>query len=121
MLLKTRAYVKSYDGETEWMYFFIEDDELLEIYRGIWNKVSNSIKKKLDCEPIYNKTFVKTRIKSYDHEATDFHYNEIAKVGSNYTCLAVISLDSVLKKDQNYYLQVFSKKFKYINKGKKSD
>ena len=29
------------------MYFFIEDDELLEIYNGIWNKVSNSIKKEL--------------------------------------------------------------------------
>ena len=99
--------------------FFIEDDELLEIYNGIWNKVSNSIKKELDCEPIYNKTFVKTRIKSYDHEATDFHYNEIPKVCSNYTCLAVISLDSVLKKDQDYYLQVFLKKCECINKRKK--
>ena len=29
------------------MYFFIEDDELLEIYNGIWNKVSNSTKKEL--------------------------------------------------------------------------
>ena len=24
-------------------------------YNGIWNKVSNSIKKKLDCNSIYNK------------------------------------------------------------------
>ena len=40
-------YVKIYDGEINWMYFFIEDDELLEIYNGIWNKVSNSIKKEL--------------------------------------------------------------------------
>ena len=28
MLPKTSAYVKSYDGETIWMYFFIEDDDL---------------------------------------------------------------------------------------------
>ena len=49
----------------------------------------------------------------------DFHYNEIPKVCSNYTCLAVISLDSVLKKDQDYYLQVFLKKCKCINKRKK--
>ena len=27
--------------------------------------------------------------------------------GSNHTCFAVISLDSALKKDDNYYLQVF--------------
>ena len=30
MLPKTSAYVKSYDGQTKWMYFLIEDDELLE-------------------------------------------------------------------------------------------
>ena len=26
------------------MYFFIEDDELLEKYKDIWNRVSNNIK-----------------------------------------------------------------------------
>ena len=35
---------------------------------------------------------------------------------SNQTCLVVISLDSALKKDDNYYLQVFSKECKYIDK-----
>ena len=30
MLPKTRAHVKSYDGETKWMYFVIEDGELLK-------------------------------------------------------------------------------------------
>ena len=35
MLPKTSAYVKTYDGETKWMNFLTEDDELL---------ISNSIK-----------------------------------------------------------------------------
>ena len=30
MLPKTSAYVKSYDGQTKWMYFLIEHDDLLE-------------------------------------------------------------------------------------------
>ena len=34
----------------------------------------------------------------------------------NHTCLAVISLDSALKKDENYYLSVFLKECKYIKK-----
>ena len=29
MLPKTSAYVKSYDGQTKWMYFLIEDDDLI--------------------------------------------------------------------------------------------
>ena len=39
MLPKISAYVKSHDGQTKWMYFLIEDDELLEIYNIIWDKV----------------------------------------------------------------------------------
>ena len=35
--------------------------------------------------------------------ATDFHNDEIPKVGSNYTCLAVMSQSVLfLKKDENY-------------------
>ena len=47
MLPKTSAYVKSYDGPTKWVYFLIEDSDLLEKYNTIWNKVSSYIKKKL--------------------------------------------------------------------------
>ena len=35
---------------------------------------------------------------------------------SNYTCLAAIRSDSALKKDENYYLQIFLKECKYIKK-----
>ena len=34
----------------------------------------------------------------------------------NHTCLAVIILDSALKKDENYYPQVFLNECKYIDK-----
>ena len=40
----------------------------------------------------------------------------IKKLNSNHTCLAVISLDSAIKKDNNYYPQVFLKERKYIEK-----
>ena len=48
--------MKSYDdGVTKWMYFLIEDEELLKNHNDIWNKVSNSMKKEFDSKPIYNK------------------------------------------------------------------
>ena len=37
-------------------------------------------------------------------------------MGSNHTCLPVITLDFALKKNDNYYLQVFSKECKYVDK-----
>ena len=30
MLPKTSAYIKSYDGQIKWMYFLIENDDLLK-------------------------------------------------------------------------------------------
>ena len=56
--------------------------------------------KKLDCEPIYNKKFLKTKISCYGDEATDFQDKEVPKVDSNYTCLALILLDSIFKKHE---------------------
>ena len=38
--------VKSYDEQTKWIYFLIEDDDLLENYNTIWDQVSADIKKK---------------------------------------------------------------------------
>ena len=45
MLPKTNAYVKSYDEQIKWMYFFIEDDDILKKYNTIWDKVSADIKR----------------------------------------------------------------------------
>ena len=116
MLPKTSAYVKSYGGQTKWMYFLIEDDDLLERYNAIWGKVSASIKKEFDSESVYNKEFLETKIKSHGNEVTGFYDKKIPKEDSNHTCLALISLHSALKKDDNYYPQVFLKDCKYLEK-----
>ena len=42
---KTRTSVKRHNGQTKSMYFFIEDDDLLEKYKTIWDKVSADNKK----------------------------------------------------------------------------
>ena len=75
--------------------------------------------KKNDSKSICNQKFLKTKIKAQGDEATEFHDKEVSKVGSNHTCLAVISLDSTLKKDKDYYTQVFLKECRYIGKEKK--
>ena len=46
---------------------------------------------------------MKTKIKFYINEVTDFYDKEIPKVDSNHTCLAVINLESALTKNENYW------------------
>ena len=72
MILKTSVYVKSYDGQTKWVYFLIEDNDLLDKYNTVWDKVIFDIKKEFNSESVYNKKFLKTEIKSHGDEVTDF-------------------------------------------------
>ena len=109
------AYLKSYDELTKWIYFWIEDDDLLKKCNTISNKVISDIKKSLIVSLSTKKSF-KAEIKSHSDEFKDIYDKEIPKVDTNHTCLAVTSLDSSLKKDENYYRNVFLKECKYIEK-----
>ena len=97
------------------MHFLIEDDGLLENIILFGMKSALISKRNLTASMSIIK-FLKTKIKSHGGEITDFYDKEIPKVDSNHTCLAVISLDSALIKDDNYYMQVFLKECKYIEK-----
>ena len=59
------------------------------------------------------KIFLKTKIKSKIKNSCD---KEISKADSNHTCLAVITLDSTLNKNGDYYPQLFLKECKYMKK-----
>ena len=50
---------------------------------------------------------MKTKINSHGDEVKDFYEEKILNLDSSHTCLAVMSLDYALKKDDNYYSQVF--------------
>ena len=106
MLPKTSAYVKSYDGQMD-VFFWLK---IMNYYENIILSGIKSVliyKKEFDSEPTYNKGFVKTKIKYHGNEITDFYDKNVLQVDSNYICLAVISLNSALEKDGNYYSQVF--------------
>ena len=57
---------------------------------------------------------MKTKIKSHGDEVTDFYYKEILNVDPNHTY--ILLYHTVLMKDDNYYLYVFLKECKYIEK-----
>ena len=71
---KMSAYRRDFDT-TKCMSFLIKDEKLLEKYNEIW--------KKFDSNPVYNKKYIKTNIKSYNGKInTNFRNNKIPKEGS---------------------------------------
>ena len=76
------AYRREFD-ETKYMSFLIKDEELFEKYNKTWEKVKNSLKKDFDGEPVYNKKYLKAKIKSYKGKInTVFYNNKIKNEGS---------------------------------------
>ena len=67
-LSKMSAYRGDFEG-TKHMSCLIKDDKFLEKYCNIWDKVSNSVKKGFDSELVYNETYLKTSIKSYEEKS----------------------------------------------------
>ena len=85
MLPKTTAYVKSYDGQTDWMYFLIKGDDLLEKYILFGIKSVLISKKSLIVDlTIIKKNYLKTKIKiSHGDEFTDFAIKKSYLFSSN--------------------------------------
>ena len=52
--------------------FLIKDDDILWKYNSIRYNVSADTKREFDSEPIYNKNYLKTKIKSHGDKVTDF-------------------------------------------------
>ena len=106
-------------NETKYIVL-IKDNELLEKYNEIWEKVKNNIKKDFDSEPVYNEKYLKVKIKSYNEKInTNFHINKIPKEGSKFICLSVILINFVFTTGKNYYPQVFLEECKFGVKEKK--
>ena len=107
------------EDETKYISFLIKDDELLEKYNEIWEKVKNSLKKEFNSEPVYKEKYLKAKIKSYNGKInTNFHNNKIPREGSQFVCWSVILIDSLFRAGKNYCSQVFLEERKYVLKEK---
>ena len=93
------------------MSFFTDNNEFLERYTAIWEKISDLVNKKADSDPIYNNKYINTKIRSYNNDIkTNFRnidnkINKLPEKNKPYKCVSLISLDSIIKINKKYYLQ----------------
>ena len=82
-------------------------------------KQAKLLKKKFDSSLVYNGKYIITKIKVYNKKANaNFHCNKMPNKNLECVCLSVILLDSVYKKYNKYYPQVFLEECKYVVKEK---
>ena len=61
----------------------IKDENLLEVYDGIWDRVRNFMKEGFDSEPMYNEKYLKTK-KEKPYGKINVNFHGVLKEGSHY-------------------------------------
>ena len=118
------CYLNNFKDGARKMSFFTNNNEFLERYNAIWEKISDLVNKKFDRDPIYNNKYINTKIRSYNNDIiTNFRniYNKnniLPGKNKPYKCVSLISLDSIIKFNKKYYPQTLLEECvcKLINK-----
>ena len=96
------------------MSFFLKDDEVLDKYNEIWDVIKKKLKIKFHSMPVYDEKYLKTKVREYDGVIkTNFLGNDVPKENMHYTCIACITIDSVMKMENKNYPQVYLEGRKY--------
>ena len=123
-LPKITGYLNIFENGNKKMSFFTNNNEFLERYAAIWEKIGDLVNKKFDSDPIYNNKYINTKIKSYNNNIiTNFRNidnknNKLPEKNKPYKCVSLISLDSIIKINKKYYPQTLLQEcvYKPINK-----
>ena len=96
------------------MSFMIKDDNVLDKYNKIWDKIKNKLSVKFHSKPVYDQKYLKAKVREFDGMIkTNFLGNKVPKENINYTCIACVTIDSVMRMDKKNYPQVYLEECKY--------
>ena len=95
------GYIKYFEYGGKNMSFSIIDEEVGEKYKQIWDVIKNKLGIKFYSEPVYDKTYIKANVREFDSKIkTNFLGNDVPKENMHYTCIACITIDSVMRMDK---------------------
>ena len=81
------------------MSFFI--DKMWEEYNKIWDVIKNKLGIKFHSEPVYEYKYLKAKVREFDGVIkTNVLGDDMPKEHMHYTCIASITIDSVMRIDK---------------------
>ena len=81
--------------------FLIKDDEVWEKYDEVQDVIKNKLSIRFHSKPIYDQKYLKAKVRELDSVIkTNFLGNKVLKQNIHYTCIACITIDSVMRMDK---------------------
>ena len=100
------GYIKYFSNGGKNMTLLIKNNEVWESYEDIWNVIKNKLNIKFHSQPIYENKYLKSKVREFDG-------NIRTKENTYYTCIACITIDSIIKMNKKNYPQVYLEECKY--------
>ena len=101
ILLQMSGYIKHIENGAKNMSFLIKDDEVWDKYDKIWDVIKDKLGIKFYSKPVYEYKYLKAKVREFDGVIkTNFLDNNIPKGKIHYTCIACITIDSVIRIDK---------------------
>ena len=66
ILPQMSGYIKYFDNGSKSMSFKIEDENVYLKYNEIWNRIKSMLSVKFHSQPIYDKKYIKTKVKTFN-------------------------------------------------------
>ena len=114
ILPQMTGYIKYFENGGKNMSFVIKDDDVLDKYNEIWDKIKETLSIKFHSMPVYDEKYIKAKVREFNGVIkTNFLGDEVPKENEHYTCIACITIDSVMRMEKKNYLQVYLEECKY--------
>ena len=114
ILPQMNGYIKYFENGGKNMSFLIKNDEVWQKYEDIWEVIKNKLNIKFHSQPIYENKYLKAKVREFNGNIkTNFLGNNLPKENTYYTCIACITVDSVLRINKKNYPQVYLEECKY--------
>ena len=98
ILPQMSGYIKYLEKGGKNMSFFVRDDNALDKYNEIWDKIKEKLNIKFHSKPAYDQKYLNAKVREFDGKIkTNFLGNEVPKENMHYTCIACITIDSVMR------------------------
>ena len=99
----------------EKFFLMIKDGDVLDKYNEIWGLIQEKLNNKFHSILVHDETLIKAKVREFDSKTkTNILGGKVPKENMHLTCIACITLDSVMRiEKKNYYLFLFLKKTLY--------
>ena len=114
ILPQMSGYIKYFENGGKNMSFLIKDDMCLDKYNEIWDKIKKILNIKFHSMSAYDEKYIKAKVRELNGVVkTNFLGDEVPKEYVHYTCIACITIDSVMNMEKKNYPQVYLEECKY--------